>query len=219
MTPWSWFHFRPRQVERRLAQLVGAGVIAQAPNHWQLSLGVAYMMHRLVTRPETVGVDPQAVPRPTRTWLRVRPLRFPVLLYKGAVNPLDHTGLGSSDAHVIRHLVGAFHPGDNFHYDLQLIAHAPGVLEALRTRVLAIVEERSPDAELLRDLVVYEGYHERLLAVTEQWLAEGAPALSHDNPDTTLPAFLGWCAAQPDTPASTLRAAFAGHLSFAPVVP
>ena len=217
---WSVLHFRPRRVTARLAALVRAGVIDTAPNLWQLGLGIAYMHHRLVFRPQTLGIDASGTVRSTRRarWLRWRAIRLPFLLAKGAVNPLDQTGLGSSDAHVIRHLVGAFHPGDNFHYDLQILAVSPGTLSKLRGRVRAIVDGTAADAELLRDLATYEGYHQRLLEAVDRWLTD-PPTLPHHNPDTTLPAFLTWCARQPSHPAATLRAAWHGRLSFAPAVP
>ncbi len=225
MTDDAWvhdlLHFRPREIRRRLDGLVEAGEISTAPTLWQLLLGVAYMWHRAVYRPETIGVDPFATPRGTwraRLW-RHRPLRAPALLFwKRAVNPLDHTGLGSSDAHMIRHLVGAYHPGDNFHYDLAILALAPDGLATLRRRTLAIVDGSAPDASVLRDLVVYEGYHERLLAAVDAWASGSPPELPHVNPDTTLPAFLTWCAQQPRTPSETLAAIRVGDLSFAPTV-
>lgn len=211
-------HLRPGAMRARLDRLEQAGM--PRPNLWQLWLGVLYMYHRMLFRSDTIGVDPEARIRSgwrARLW-RWRPARAPVLAWKRAVNPLDHTGLASSDAHIIRHLVGAYHRGDNFHYDLALLGASPGGLEALHARVLAIVEGRARDAELLRDLNVYEGYHERLLAAVEAW-ERGEVELSHVNPDTTLPAFLAWCAAQPADPRATLEALWRGELSFAPAVP
>lgn len=220
---WSWWslvHFRPQRIEGRLDALLRAGVIRCRPNLWQLLLGIAYMVHRLVFRPQTVGVDTAGTVRSTRRahLLRWRALRLPLLFYKRAVNPLDHTGLGSSDAHLIRHLVGAFHAGDNFHYDLQLLAVTPGMLGTLHRRVVSILDGSSSDAEFLQDLVVYEGYHECLLHAVERWI-DSPPVMSHDNPDTTLAAFLTWCAGQPPTPTATLRALRTGDLSFAPTMP
>ena len=51
----------------------------------------------------------------------------------------------------------------------------------------------------LRDLCVYEGYHEQLLAAVEQAVA-GQPLLSPaeaDDPDISFVAYMGWCAQQP----------------------
>ena len=39
-------------------------------------------------------------------------------------------GLGSSTEHVIRHLLAAYHPGQNFLYDLQILAVEPGITKS-----------------------------------------------------------------------------------------
>jgi hypothetical protein len=132
------------------------------------------------------------------------------------VNPGDQTGLGSSVTHVIRHLLAAYHPGENLLYDLAILDTEPGALAELRARAAAVVDGSDPNAEALRDLTVYEGYHEKLLASVVRWMDEGRTDQHQVHPDTTLPAFLAWCAAQPATPAATLRAIAAGRQSFVP---
>lgn len=209
-------HFRPRAIEARLAALRAHGVVDVQPSLWQLWLGVLRMWHRAAFRPETIGLSSQPIRSTRRARLfRARPARSPFLFAGRRVNPLDHTGLGSSTEHVIRHLLGAHHDRQDFLYDLQLIAHEPGVLEALRDRLRAIVDERAPDAAFLKDLCVYEGYHEALLAGVEAWLA-GEVELDHDDPDATLTGALRWCARQPDGLRATLAAAARGELRFAP---
>jgi hypothetical protein len=210
--------FAPHRVARRLHALKAAGVIEQEPTLWQVWLGVLYMWARVLRRPETIGLSDGA---PCRSTPRARRLagrgwRFPALLWVRAVNPLDQTGLGSSTEHVIRHLVGAYHPGQNFLYDLQILDVEPGALEALEARVRAVVDGSDPHAAFLRDLVVYEGYHERLLEAVVQWRARGRLGEEVAHPDTTLPAFMRWCAAQPATPVQTARALAAGRLVLRP---
>ncbi len=222
MSPlWNLLHFRPRQIERRLGQLHDAGIVAQRPTLWQLWLGTVYMYHRAVFRPQTIGVDPSSVVRDTlraRLWT-VRPLRAPFVL-GWAVNPLDHTGLGSSTRHVIRHLLGAFHPGDNLHYDLQIIAQDPGALEQLRDELAAVVDGTHPWAEFYRDVVVYDGYHARALQIVEGWIARGnrePDGMRHNHADTTLTGFVAWCCRQPSTPRATLAALMSGErIDFSP---
>lgn len=218
---WNLLHFRPRQIERRLDQLHAAGVLRERPTLWQLWLGTLYMYHRAVFRPETIGVDPDARVRDTgraRLWTR-RSLRAPFVL-GWAVNPLDHTGLGSSTRHVIRHLLGAYHPGDNLHYDLQIIAHDEGALTELRDELRAIVDGSHRWSEFFQDVVVYDGYHARALAIVEGWIERGnrEPAgMAHDHADTTLTGFVAWCCRQPATPAATARELLWGDgLDFSP---
>jgi hypothetical protein len=219
MSPvWYVLLWCPRRVEARLSALERDGVIDRAPNLWQVWMGVLYMWTRVVRRPETIGLSTtepvRATPGARRLASRVR--RVGAVLRARVVNPLDQVGLGSSDAHVVRHLLGAYHPGDNALYDLYLLHVAPGALEGLAERLRTLVAGLDPHGEHLRDLCVYEGYHERLLAQVERWLAEGPPRAPSMHPDTTLPAFLAWCARQPDGPAATARALAAGRMSWMP---
>lgn len=215
-------HFRPRAMVRRLQSLHEAGQIDEVPNLWQLTLGVGYMWHRAVFRPETVGLSTNPVRDTRRARLfQYRPLRGPFVLGR-RVNPLDHTGLGSSTAHVIRHILGAHHEADDFAYDLSLIAHEPGALQALRDEARAIVAGSHPQAAFLRDLCVYQGYHETVVAVVDGWLARGGADVAgrtHDHADKTLRAYLTWCARQPRTLRETVRVAARQGLDFSPTVP
>src|SRR5690606_34889699 len=147
----------------RLAELRAAGH-ARVPNVWQITLGVARMWHRVLFRSETIGTCRTFRPRRTlrARLLAFRALRFPVLLAERAVHPLDFSGLLSDEDRVVRHLLGAHHDGVQFLYDLELLRDRPGALERLRDearRVVAIDDRRS---RWLRDLVVYERYHETL---------------------------------------------------------
>ena len=163
------------------------------------------MWHRAAFRPETIGLSSNPVRETWRARLfRLRPARSPFLFGGRRVNPLDHTGLGSSTEHTIRHLLGAHHDRADFHFDLQLIAHEPGALESLRDRLHSIVDETAPDALFLKDLCVYQGYHEDLLNGIEAWI-RGDVSLDHDDPDATLTGFMGWCTQQPDSLRATLR--------------
>lgn len=217
---WYWYLllWAPARIERRLAALEAAGVVERAPNLWQVWMGVLYMWTRVVRRPETIGLSDGEPVRdtPGARRLRRRRHRARALFRARAVNPLDQVGLGSSAGHIRRHLLGAYHPGDNFLYDLQILDVEPGEVAALEAEVRAVVEGRHPDATFLRDLVVYEGYHERLLAGVEAWRARDARGEHLDHPDTTLPSFLGWCASMPPGPRETLGAATRGELSWMP---
>lgn len=219
LAPW-WYLllWAPDRVDARLDKLVADGVLDARPNLWQAWLGVVYTWVRVFKRPETVGLSDGA---PVRTTLRARLLdtrlmRLPAALATRSVFPIDQLGLGSSDTQLIRHLVGAYHPGKNLYYDLAILDTNPAAMVALRTRTQAIVDGTAPDAAFLRDLCVYDGYHEKLLAITSAWIDEGRLDREQTHPDTTLPAFMRWCAAQPETPGATLRALLAGQMSFTP---
>ena len=199
-----------RRVRRGLARVRRSGRIRLTPNLWQLSLGVARMWHRILFRFDSIGTDAPGARRTTlrARLLHVRPLRFPFLLRERAIAPLDMTGLASSRERTIRHLLGAYHGRREFAYDLELLACDPGALAELERRVRAVVERDDARNRWLRDLVVYEGYHERLLDAV-RIVRAGQPlldAVEARNPDTSFVAYLGWCAAQPSTPRETWRA-------------
>jgi hypothetical protein len=110
---------------------------------------------------------------------------------------------------------GAHHDANQFVYDLELLA-LQGRLGELHAAVRDVVERDTARSRWLRDLTVFEGYHESLLAAVERALADG-PAMTPDearDPDISFAAYLRWCARQPETPAATLRAWREGRFSF-----
>jgi hypothetical protein len=199
----------PRAILDGLERARAAGIIAEPPNLWQLSLGVLRMWHRVLFRSETIGTSPGGRVRPglRARLLANRILRFPFLVKERAIAPLDFTGLSSSRERVIRHLVGAHHDGDQFVYDLEILSSHPGGLEALERAVQAVVAGGAR-AEWLRDLTVFEGYHESLKDAVERALSEGVRVRpeSAGDPDISFGGYLRWCARQPPTPRDTLRA-------------
>lgn len=207
----------PERVEWHLERLYELGRIDAKPNLWQVTMGVMYMLHRMIFRPQTIGLDDAPVRSTWRARLwQYRPLRFPFMVWQRSVDPLDLTGLSGTMERKHSHLVGAYHPGDNALYDLECMACDPEALEKLRRDVVEILRSSSGRARLLKDLTVYEGYHARLLHLIDRAMAgDFAPAAGkEDHPDTTLRGFLRWCAAQPETPEATLQALFAGQLHF-----
>ena len=94
-------------------------------------------------------------------------------------------------------------------------AGAKGALEELRSRALAIAHGDDRRSAYLRDLVVYEGYHEHLAEAAGVAL-DGRSELSdaeRRDPDVSFVAYLAWCARQPATPAAHTRGASSGPLS------
>jgi hypothetical protein len=204
----------PEKVRVHLRRMRERGVVDVEPSEWQLCLGVLRLWHRLVFRSGTVGTSPGGRVRATwrARWMERKAVRLPFLLAERAVNPLDFTGLRSEPARLTRHLIGAHHDTNQFVFDLELMT-GHGALEELRERVARIVDGRDPKATWLRDLAVFEGYHEHLAAAVERAIA-GGPAMSDeeaDDPDLTLRGAMRWCARQPATPAATLAAWRAGR--------
>ncbi len=216
--PWhAWIVLlAPRRVARGLDRLRAIGW-EPMPTLWQVELGVLRMWHRILFRSDTIGtctIDPV---RPT---LRARlfawrPLRFFGLVRERAITPWDLSGFLSSKAQIHRHLLGAHHDRTQCVYDLQLLSLHPGGLAELREKVAAVVSGADPRAEWLRDLVVFERYHERLLDAADRVLAGAAELDEADaaDPDISFHAWLRWCARQPATPADTWRARREGRFT------
>lgn len=200
---------RPRTIEANLALIRDQRIVEPVPNLPQIAQGVLRMWHRILFRPNTIGTSTDLPVR--ATWrarlLAWRLFRFPCLLWERAIAPLDLSGLASSRERVIRHLLGAFHDGNGFAYDFVLLFGHAGALDELETRARAVVDGSDPRAEWLRDLVVYDGYHERLLEAVER-AQRGDLGLSSEeaeDPDISFTAYLAWCASRP----ASLRDAFA----------
>ncbi len=191
----------PPTVARRLEQVREAWGFA--PTLWQVELGVLRMWHRVVFRPGSIGTCAEHQVRPT--WrarlLAWRPLRFPFLMAERAIAPWDMSGLLSSPERVVRHLLGAHHDVDQYVYDLEMLRLHEGWTDELRGRLQRVLAK--PDG-WLRDLCVYDGYHEELASGLDRW-APGRVELSED-PDVSFTAYLRWCAAQPATPGATFAA-------------
>lgn len=185
-------------IEETLAAVARAGIVPKTPAPAQIRRGIRHMMRRLVFRPETVGTSKK---NPVRSGWRAqllswRAIRIPFLIHEGAIAPLDLSGLASSPERVVRHLLAAHHDGVQFAYDLELLALHPGRLEELRGRAREIVENDTPRSRWLKDLAVFEGYHEALLAAVEKAI-EGEPLLGEEesrDPDISLRAYLAFCA-------------------------
>jgi hypothetical protein len=195
----------PEVIAENLEEGVKRGLFASAPSRWQLAQGVLRMLHRMATRPESVGLSIDSAPRRElgARLMRFRLVRGPLLLAIGAVRPWDLTGLLSGRDGLIRHLVGTHHDRRQFGYDLEILRLYAGGLEALRDEAEAIVAGTHKRAALLRASCVYEGYHERLLKAARMALESGGDVgLAPDertDPDLSFEAFLAWCAARPDT--------------------
>ncbi len=199
----------PERIEAGLARVRASGLVERTPNAWQITLGVLRMWHRVLFRSETIGTSARAVRGNWRARLLAwRPLRFPFLLAERAVAPWDFSGLWSSPERVMCHLLGAHHDENQFLYDLQMLACQPGMLDELACAVRAVVEGDGARSRWLRDLTVFDGYHDSLLAALERARAGELCLGGADDadPDITFFAYLDWCARQPATPEETIAA-------------
>lgn len=219
MTPWyvRLLLGDPERVLAHLERMRAHGIVEVSPNPWQLCLGVLRLWHRNLFKTETVGTSPGGTIRPT--WrarlLANRAVRLPCLLVERAVAPFDFTGLRSPPERLIRHLLGAHHDGNQFVFDLEILA-GHGRLEQLQREVAEVLADDGPRTRWLRDLTVFEGYHENLAAAVERALAGGPTMTAAEaaDPDLSFRAYLAWCARQPATPIATLEAWRAGRFAF-----
>ena len=218
--PWHAYPilFGPKRVLHNLAAVEAAGMTEKVPSLWQIELGVLRMWHRSLFRSETIGLSRDfAVRRGWRARLfQYRPIRFPFLLWEGSVVPWDLSGFLSTPERLMTHMLGTHHDGLQFIYDLAILRLYPGAMESMRARARAVVENDSRRSRWLRDLCVYEQYHETLLKEVEQVCEHGIPKVGEDDPDLTFSGFLRWCAKQPATPMETWRAWRDGKFSFQP---
>ena len=208
----------PASVARHLDLIRQSGTFDEVPNVFQITLGVIRMWNRLLFRSETIGTCRESPVRSTARarLLALRPFRFPFLLRERAVAPLDFSGLLSSKDRVMSHLLGAHHDAGQFSYDLEMLSLHPGVLDEVESRAARAVSGHDPRADWLRDLVVFDGYHENLLRAAAL-AAKGDFGLSDDDaadPDISFRAYLRWCARQPSTPEAAWAAWRDGALSF-----
>ena len=90
--PWlAWLVvWRPDRIEHNLQMIAASGRHTAVPNVWQMGFSVLRMWHRLLFRPETIGTcrDQSVRPGWRAGLLRLRPLRFPFLLWERAIAPL-----------------------------------------------------------------------------------------------------------------------------------
>ncbi len=209
----------PPQVHTNLTALHGRGLIDEIPTDFQVAMGVAYMAHRIVLRPQTIGIAPDVPMRdtPRARWLSSRLLRLPFLVREGLIHPFELTGLATPPRTLRAHVVGTYHPGDNALYDLSLLAAHEGELDRLLEEVGDIVSGAHPRGIWLADLCVYEGYHDHLLGLVERSLTGDLEPVDPNVPsDASLRGFVCFLCSQPRTPREALAALARGELRLGP---
>lgn len=195
---WSWLLlWQPERVEEGLERARRLGLPTPSPA--QVWRGVLRMWRRVLLANQTVGTSLDPVRSGWRPQLlKYRAARLPFLLRERVVAPLDFSGLVSSPERICRHLLGAHHRPEQLVYDLELLSLHPGALESLEQAARDVVIHDTPRTRWLRDLCVFERYHEQLLDAVVRF-RRGEPVLTPAqalDPDLTLRGFLGWCAKQ-----------------------
>lgn len=213
---------RPSAIEASLRRIERSGKLRRVPNAWQITLGVLRMWHRMIFRSDTVGTSSAPVRQSRFARLCApRPLRFPFLVRERAIAPLDFSGLLSGRERVLRHLLAAHHDKNQFAYDLEMLSLDDGAIDELVERASRVVDGSDPRAPYLRDLTVFEGYHEALLEAAKR-AQSGDLGLSPEeasDPDISFFGYLDWCARQPESFESTLAARAAGRYTVSEGVP
>lgn len=199
---WAYALIRPRRVQAHLAE-VAAKRSQPAPALWQMLQWTGHMWRRVLFDLDSVGSGGGAPVRSTRRarFLQFKGFRAVALVAERAIAPFDMSGLATDESRVIRHLLAAHHDGMEFAYDLEMLSFRAGALDRLRLQVDSVVTGRHPRAQWLRDLCVYEGYHERLLDGVVLALAGRLP--TSGNPDTSFFAMLDWAIAKQAAPRAT----------------
>jgi hypothetical protein len=210
----------PRRVLANLEAVHASPQALPKASLWQLELAVLRMWQRVLFRSETIGTS---VANPVRPGWRAqllarRGIRFFFLLYEGSVRPWDLSGLLSTPQNLTRHLLGTHHDGAQFVYDLEILSLHEGQLAALREQARCVVEQDTRRSRWLRDLCVYEGYHEALFAAVVRAQAGdfGDAETGANDPDIGFRALLAWAARQPPTPRETWRAWRRGEFQLGP---
>jgi hypothetical protein len=129
------------------------------------------------------------------------------------------SGLFSTRERVIRHLLGAHHDADQFVYDLEMLSIHPGALDELQARLARVLDGTDAREGWLRDLCVYERYHESLAEGLERFVTElsargRAPEPERDDPGVAFTSYSRWCARQPPTPRATFSSWTSGRFRF-----
>ena len=113
----SWHAYlillRPARIAEALDAVRRTDIVARVPTLFQIELGVLRLWHRILFRPETIGVTTTFAVRadPWARFLERRWIRFPFLLREGSVVPWDLSGLLGTPARLITHLLGTHHDG------------------------------------------------------------------------------------------------------------
>ncbi|MDF1661466.1 MAG: hypothetical protein P1V97_06820 [Planctomycetota bacterium] len=222
--PWyaALLLIRPGRIRENLEKVRAAKLVEKTPNRWQIFLGVMRMLYRTIYYPESVGLSTEFAVRPgwRARLFQYRFIRGPFLFWEGSVAPLDLSGLASQRETLIRHLLGTHHDGDGAIYDLRLLSIQPGALDELKDRLLAVIEKDCGRSHWLKDLCVYEEYHNQLLEIVERVLAGNWETTPGEGIiDTSFESYLDWCATRPDNPKESWRAWREGRLGLEDAAP
>jgi len=184
-----------RAIAARMGFFVRAGLLLRLPSKWQVEVGVKAML------PVTLSESPRERARSRQTWLGQIPIRVPLQILYCPRQAIVDSGLTLSPRQLVRHLLSVYHEDAFLGYDLQVLQSHPGGLPLLAAQAQRVVRGQTLWAPLLRGLVSWPHYHERLieLAAEAERFAYPDP-LDLDPRFTSLVGFANFCCSFPDWP-------------------
>lgn len=182
-------------IEARLGFYRDRGDLDRLPTPWQLKVGWFAML------PVTLSESKRERERSRTTLLGQVPVRVPLQILYNPRQIITDTGITQSAAQLVRHVLSVFHEDAFLGYDLQLLQSHPGGLALLRAEAAKVVEGRTRWAPLLRNVVSWPGYHQRLIELSEAAERSEYPdPLDVDPRFATLVGFSRFCCTMPDWP-------------------
>ncbi len=214
--PWVYYLLlhNPRLLQKNLGLLKERGHIQEIPTLWQVVQGISHMWRFTVANVDAIGTSQEAPVRdnPRAHLLKNQFIRFFALMAEGSINPLDRTGLALTPKRKMRLVLVTFHAtgemAQTVIYDLQLLDCYPGALKTLGQRLEKLLKQPDARDEWIKDMAVYEGYHEDLVPVVKRCLKGDFVVhvpTQREGDDYTVTSFVERCLGFPPTPAETLE--------------
>jgi hypothetical protein len=197
------------ELSQRMDQLALRGFISQRPSRVQLAFGALDMLRFVIVPAAQDFYDQQGID-----------FRFHQLLrfLDDPVSIVDPTGLFSHRDTIIGHLMQVVHL--NPVYDLELLQMFPDGLEELERQVEQMLAGSHPRASTIAAIVEDDEYHARLLEYVQRYRNDASTAhlireqtlrsedesfAQAERTFATLPGFIDYCAALPDSVPQLIR--------------
>lgn len=198
---------RPREIPERLERLRDAGYVERAPTRAQLWFGGLDMVRYVIAPAARDYYQQKGISFGFHSLLR---------LLDDPVSMIDPTGLLSERDTIVGHVMQVVHL--NPVYDLQLLEAFPDGLAELEQQVRDMIAGTHPRAQTIGAIVEDPAYHARLLDYVTRFRADRdalppvrANSLRSDPGFAeaealfaTLPGFLSYCVALPESPLALL---------------
>ena len=183
-------------IAARMGFFARRGYLDALPSPWQVKVGWLAML------PFILSESDRERARSRRTWLGQIPIRVPLQVLYCPRQLFADTGLTQTPGQLAGHLLSVYHEDAYLGYDLQVLQSHPGGLARLRREARRVIAGQTPWAPVLRRLVGWPAYHQRLIALAEAAEDFVYPdALDLDPRFASLVGFAKFCCALPDWPA------------------